>query len=126
MAKVTVENLAKVIDDLLEEYAEDCTKTTGELAKEVAKKGVQALKSASKATFNGNEYWKGWAVDTDSQRYGTTCRIWNKKYPGLPHLLEYSHALRQGGRTTGRPHIEPVEQELIKSFEEGLMVRLQK
>lgn len=102
------------IDKILSEYAADTTRTVGELAKDFGKKGVKALKNASKV-FNGNRYAKSWKVTMEETRYGTTAVI-HSTTPGLPHLLEKGHALRNGLRSPGTVHIAPVEEDLVKGF----------
>ena len=120
MAKVTVDNLQSAVDDILKEYGDEVQKNMDEIVKRVGKAGVQALKNESKSKFGGSgNYAKGWTSQVEKLRYGTLVTIYNRK-AGLPHLLEYGHAMRNGGRVDGRPHIEPVEQNLIKEFEEGI------
>ena len=45
--------------------------------------------------------------------------IQNKKAYQLTHLLEHSHLLRNGTKSTPISHIYPVEQKSIKEFEKG-------
>ena len=86
----------------------------------MGQKGVQALKNASKSAFNGNKYWKSWTSKVTKEKTGDYSVVLYSKMPGLPHLLEYGHALRQGGRTEGRTHIKPVEETLIEEYEKGI------
>lgn len=116
--KCTPEQLPQVIQSILNEYVDDITDNIPEIAEKVAKKGVLALKNATKATVKGNKYWKGWTSQTEHGRLSTKVTIYNGRLPGLPHLLEHGHANVDGGRTPGRVHIAPVEEKLVKEFEE--------
>lgn len=114
MLKVTIDNLAEVIRDQLSEYADDIEEHVNEATHKVALAGVRALQSSSV----GKRYPRGWRTWSETTRLGQKETIYNDKLPGLPHLLEYGHAKRNGGRTAAIVHIAPVEAELIKSFEE--------
>lgn len=122
--KATFENLGSVIGDILEDYAGEITQNIDEITEKVAKEGVKAVKSGAKAKFKGNKYWKGWAVEVERKRLWTTATIYNKKLPGLPHLLEHGHAQRGGGRVAGRAHIEPVEKTIIEKYEREIINEL--
>lgn len=119
MAKAV--NLEAEINKILEKYGDDISEHVKEAAKEVAQKGAKAVKSNSKASFNGTgKYASGWTSRMETGRYSAQGTIYNKSQPGLPHLLEKGHALRGGGRTTGVEHIKPVEEEVIRLFEEAI------
>lgn len=113
--KVTADNLAEAIAEILDEYGDETDKHIDEITAQVAKKGVQALRSAS-SVFNGTKYKSGWAVDYTITRYSKSAHIWNKKVPGLPHLLENGHLLRNGRHSNGRVHIKPIEDQLTREF----------
>lgn len=117
--KVTVDNLGEAIAEILEEYGDEVQKDMDDVVKDVGKAGVKAIKSASGVFGGTGKYRKGWTSQTDTERYGSTVTIYNRT-PGLPHLLENGHAKRGGGRVPGKTHIAPVEQELIKQFEEQI------
>lgn len=125
MAKVTVDTLASEVAKILEEYGDEVKDNVDEVIKRVAKKGVQALRAESKSKFKGSgKYARGWTVTEEKDdRWGSTFVIHNK-VAGLPHLLEYGHAMRNGGRVSGRSHIAPVEEELIRDFTEGIERKL--
>lgn len=119
MKKTPLDRLQTDIDKVLSDFAQDMTKTVDDLTNEFGKKGVKALRSSSRSLFKGNKYYKGWAVEFEKTRYGANAIVHNK-IPGLPHLLENGHALRNGGRSQGRPHIKPVEEELVKGFRKAI------
>lgn len=129
MAKVTVDNLQKEIDKILEEYKGDVQENLDEIIVRVGRKGVQALKNEAKEKFDGTgAYAKGWTATADKKRLYTTITIHNSKLPGLPHLLEFGHVLIMGGRNRGmvqgRTHIATVEQEIVADFEREVKTKL--
>ena len=124
MAKTcTIDNMDAAIMDILDEYEEFTVQTVREATQRVAKEGVRALKSSSGQFGGSGKYARGWTTTSEGGRFDTTVTIHNRT-PGLPHLLENGHALRNGGRVSGRTHIAPVEQELVTKFEQLLRTEL--
>lgn len=116
--EITLEKLPQAISDIFEEYADDITGNILDITEAVGRKGVNLIKTASRADFKGTGlYAKGWGLNTFNKRLTSTAIISNKKVPGLPHLLEYGHANRNGGRTQGKVHIAPIEKALVEEFE---------
>lgn len=116
MAKVNASNLSDVVAKELDKYAEDVDVELEEIIETVAKKGAQALKNDSLAKFKahgGKRYGSGWSAQVDKGRMKTEGVIYNRLFPGLPHLLENGHAKRGGGRVSGVEHIKPVEDMVI-------------
>lgn len=119
--KVTIDNLGSEIKKILDEYAGNVDENVDEITKKVGKKGAQTLKNESLAKFKDSKkhkkrYGQTWTSKAEKKRLYTTVTIYNSQ-PGLPHLLEYGHASRNGGRVMGQEHISPVEQQLIAEFE---------
>ena len=124
MARVTVDNLASAIEDILEQYEGDVENLNAETVKEVVKLGVKAVKSNSGVFGGTGKYASGWTSQVETGRMSAQGTIYNKKVPGLPHLLEHGHAKRGGGRVPGRVHIAPVQDEIEKALREELEKRL--
>lgn len=120
----TVDTLASDIQQILSEYVGDVENLTAETVKQIGQKGVQALKSSSDVFGGTGKYRSGWSSKVEETRSGARATLYNAKVPGLPHLLEYGHALRGGGRVSGTVHIKPVEDELEKAFTQELENRL--
>lgn len=117
MAKrVTLDNLASEIHKIVEEYCEGVVDGVDIGVQKTAQLGARALNAASGASFGGKKYRRSWTSQFVKQRTHSSAVLYSTK-PGLPHLLEYGHAKRNGGRVPGRTHIAPVEQELIRVFE---------
>lgn len=126
MAKKTpADKLSEAIKSALQEYTEDVSAGLGKAVSDVTKKGAQAVKSAAKQSFGGSgKYGAGWTSKVETTRLSTSGVIYNKTLPGLPHLLEHGHAKRGGGRTPGREHIAPVEEQIAQEFEEEVKKNL--
>ena len=123
MAKaITVDRLGDEIAKILDEYATDITGNVEEATRRVTKMGVKTVKSESLRRFKDvnldkGRYGTGWTSQIETGRFSAQGTIYNYKYPGLPHLLEYGHANRYGGRTPGHIHIAPVEEKINEDFE---------
>lgn len=122
MAKTPIEKLDTQIEKILKEYEGDVSENLVKITKDICKKGAAAVKANARATFGGTgSYANGWTSEVQTTRYSATGVIYNKSMPGLAHLLENGHAKVNGGRVEGRPHIAPVEEKLVKEYEEGVI-----
>lgn len=134
MANKRVKGLAgleQAVAEILNEYADEVSEVSGNAIKDVAKAGVKAIKEEANAKFDRKNapkkgrYSTGWTTTVYEGRMNTTAVIHNKKYAGMPHLLEFGHLVSNGKRvfpksTKARPHIEPVQNKL----EEMVMKRI--
>lgn len=126
MAKVTVDNFADAVEEILDDYAKEVELTARDVNETVAKNGVRLLRSKSKSVVGtkGSKYPGGWAPYYHTQGMPFYITIHNKSKPGLAHLLEFSHPTGGGGSFKGRPHIKDVEETIIKTYERELKVKL--
>ena len=122
MAQITTaDRLEASINKILAKYADDIRGNLNQITKEFAKKGAAAVRQSAQAKFGGTgKYASGWTTRYETGRYSAQGVIYNKKVPGLPHLLEKPHAKRGGGRTTGNPHIAPVEEQISREYEKAV------
>ena len=124
--KITIDQLASEVDKILQEYGEDVDKNLRDIVKETVKKGAAAVRNSAGGAVGGTgKYARSWTSEVGGGRLRVEGTVYSKK-PGLPHLLEHGHALRGGGRssTAARPHIAPVEEELVREFESKVISRL--
>ena len=121
MAKVTLETFQPEIQKILDEYAEDVNMSLDEVVDKAGQKAAQLLRNTSPVDTHGKKpgaYAKGWKVEKSGKTHRQlrhSATVYNK-YPGLPHLLENGHALRQGGRSPAIVHIKPVEDAVYDSL----------
>lgn len=120
---------AATVNKILAEYGDSVKENLDVIVKDVAKAGVKQLKAASRGAVGGTgKYASGWTSQVQTGRFSTQGTLYNGAVPGLPHLLEHGHALRNGGRASGfvaaHPHIAEVEQKLIDEFESKVMSKL--
>lgn len=127
-SSIKIGDMVNEIMESLNEYQDLCGEQVRAAAKEVTRDAVKELRSTSPKGSGSKKghYDGGWtyAIGKDSA-YKSSFTIHNAKKPGLAHLLEKGHAKRGGGRTSGNPHIEPVETRAIEEFENRLKVRLE-
>ena len=114
------------VDHLLNDYTVEMKRKATEIFDQVAKEAVQQLKATSprgKGKHAG-EYAKAWTIkrQNDKRKGLATITVHNRDHYQLTHLLEYGHALPQGGRSKAQPHIEKVEQwsqnEVVRRLEQ--------
>jgi hypothetical protein len=126
MSNVTVKDSAdfqKAMEHILSEYGSRVIVEANDVLPEVAKQTVKDLKNMSR-DYGWKEYAKGWTwTKTKSASGLNEVTIHNKK-PGLVHLLEKGHALRDGGRTRAFSHVSMAatmaEQELLTKLEQAV------
>lgn len=114
--RVSVGELASVIIESLEEYAD--------LATEDLKKAVKNAGNAVKKEIRENApkrtgaYGKSWAVKVSKETSNSLeVTVYSRNRYWLAHLLEFGHAKRGGGRVSGKAHIAPAEEMGIKKLE---------
>lgn len=116
MDRIKVDALAQTVMEGLEEYAKLATEDMKEAVKKAgqeAKKSVQAG-----APVKSGAYKKSWTVKTtreDANSMEVTVHSRNRYQ--LAHLLEFGHALRNGGRARAFPHIAPAEEKAAELLE---------
>ena len=115
-------NFADVIKDYLDAYNYDVVvPALEESIDEVSKEAVRRLKKASPGK---GDYHKGWTREKEQGRIKVGATIYNK-VSGLPHLLENSHALRNGLRSTPIVHIKPIHDWAIEEVVDRFMDKLE-
>ena len=123
------------IKDILGTYSKQLDDELYNVAKEVAKTGVNTMKSVSpvnkKATSNKGRYKRGWRMQVE-KGFGTVeATIYNATDYQLTHLLERPHVGKNqyGVWGTVHPksegHISKTQEEVSKEFEKEVVKRIQ-
>lgn len=107
-------DLSSELEIILMDFRNGTEEAIEKVANEVADEAIEKLKSTSPK--KRPKYYMGWG----KKKVNKAVVICNKKYPGLTHLLEHGHATRNGGRARAIPHIKPVEDFVIKSYQDKL------
>ena len=103
-----INNFAAELQKMLTEYGDDVYNALGPVAEDVAKEAKNKVKASSPRRTG--KYKSGWKTQTDKTGRSTVVTVYNGNKPGLPHLLEFGHALRGGGRSAAYEHIAPAEE----------------
>ena len=121
MASNTPHNqLAATIAGILNEYADGVTASVKDAVKNATKDGAKMVKQETVKKFGNGPYAKSWTFKYESDRLGSSGVIYSKK-PGLPHLLENGHMLRNGRFWQGKPHISIAEEKIVDEFEKEVI-----
>ena len=114
--RVKIDQMAHVIMEGLQEYADLATE---DLKKAVKKAGDEAKKDIqANAPVKTGGYKKSWTVKTTKETSNAMeVVVHSRNRYQLAHLLEFGHAKRGGGRTKAIPHIAPAEQRAAEILE---------
>lgn len=116
-------NLEEELGAILDQYVDEVQETAGKIINQVATEAAKKLRDESPK--DTGKYASGWKVKKGRKLDAV---VYNATKPGLTHLLENSHPIRNQwgtwGRSTPKVHIEPVrewaEEEVVKRIEEAL------
>ena len=103
------------IHDILSDYSKEIQEGIEKDGEQVANNAVAELKNTSPKRTG--DYRKGWRKKKEQGFQSFTYIIHNATNYQLTHLLEKPHLKRNGGLTTPKVHIYPVEQQSIKEYE---------
>ena len=123
------DDLSRAVAKVLDEYEESVIETVKRVTNELAKEGLSKVKAASPVSGKSpkrSAYRSGWSKKVITNRMGASAIIYNGKYPGLVHLLEKGHALRNGGRSAAYPHVEPVQDWMNDELQKRIKEAIQK
>lgn len=125
--KIKPEQLADTITASLKKWAEATEEAAAEGARNTAKELLPELQNAHPAGSgrygSWDKYNSGWTSTLTVKKGKTRVSyvLHNQKEYRLTHLLEYGHALRQGGRAAAFPHIAPVAEMADDLLYENIM-----
>lgn len=128
--KINPQNLEKEISEMLQDYADVTQAELSAAVRDVVNEARQKVRELSpveedppKGRATGR-YKRGWRTKIVNEGYAVTGYVYQGSLPSLTHLLEYGHAMRQGGRAHADEHISIAQDEASKSFEGRLLKRL--
>ena len=116
--KCSIDELAGKINTILEDYSKDVEEGMKEAVKKTAKTVKQEI--SANAPVHRGKYAKSWKTTTTTENSHVLEITVHSGIPGLPHLLEFGHAKRNGGRTAAQVHIAPAEQRGIEMLEKEI------
>ena len=120
----SIQSMADDIKRYMDEYSRLAASEMKEAVKtaaDAAKKEVEA-----NAPVKSGKYAKSWAVKkTKENSTALELTVHSKTQYRLTHLLEFGHALRNGGRTEGQVHIAPAEHLAEQTLEAEIRRRLE-
>lgn len=106
---ISVDELADVINEGLEEYANLTSDKVKSAVRKVAKTVKEEINSS--APVRTGRYAKSWKTKTTAESSNMLQQtVYSPNRYMLAHLLEKGHAKRGGGRVRAIPHIAPAEE----------------
>ena len=112
-----VDQMAHVIMEGLQEYADLATEDMKSTVKKAGQKAKSEVQSG--ARVKSGRYKNSWAVKTTKENANAMeVTVHSKNRYQLAHLLEFGHAKRGGGRTRAFPHIAPAEANAAEFLEQ--------
>ena len=111
-----IDQMAHVIMEGLQEYADLATEDMKAAVKKAGKKAKSDVQAG--ALVKTGKYKKSWAVKTTKENANAIeVTVHSKNRYQLAHLLEFGHAKRGGGRTRAFPHIATAEEAAAELLE---------
>lgn len=127
MAKtVPVDEMASEIVNILQEYKASVDVITEDSVRDATNAARARVRELSPHQNGKKTYSRNWRTRFINEGQTHIGIVYQGKWPGLTHLLEYGHAKvgEGGGRTEAQAHIAPAQEEagdeLMQKLKEGL------
>ena len=123
---INANELESVVIDMLNDYGDGCEEVLEEAVTKTAKSAQKELRGKNSGSFvsRSGKYRKGWKTKIEKTRLSVEGIVYNSNSPGLTHLLEFGHALQNGGRAKAYPHIAEANDNAAEMIETELMEKL--
>ena len=106
--RCTIDQMANVIMEGLQEYADLATEDLKAAVKKAGKEAKDQVQAG--APVRTGKYKKSWATkNTKETSNSLEVTVYSKDRYQIAHLLEFGHAKRGGGRVKAIPHIASAE-----------------
>ena len=110
-------DMAQQLNEILTEARQEIVEITETSMRAIAKETSQRIKtdaSIKRGLHRSGDYARGWTMKQQKKRGEIVgFVVYNRTKPGLTHLLEKGHVIRnkygEYGRTNGIPHISTAE-----------------
>ena len=120
----SIQSMADDIKRYMDEYSRLAASEMKEAVKAAANEAKKSVEA--NAPVRSGKYAKSWAVKkTKENSTALELTVHSKTQYRLTHLLEFGHALRNGGRTAGQVHIAPAEHLAEQTLEAEIRRRLE-
>lgn len=121
---VKIDDLAAVIAASLEEYTAEVTEGIKADVKSVGRECRENIaRDSPRGKREAKKYADSWKVKNESSSLTAKATVYNTQ-SGLPHVLEFGHQTRNGGRTKPQPHIKPNEKKAAEELQNRVEKRL--
>lgn len=116
---ISVDDLGKEIANTVAAYTKDVSQAIEVEVDRTAKEVRDEIKNT--APERTGEYAKGFSVKKDNSSGKSNRIIYNRKKPGLVHLLELGHVKRGGkGRVAAKPHLQTSYDKIVPKMEKNI------
>lgn len=112
--------------EIIREYTHEVSEGISDELDDTADKMLKEVQNTAPVGPTG-EYKKGFRIKKQDISELSTRTIYNKPAPGLVHLLEYGHVVRNGTgknsgkqRVEGRPHMRPAYDKYAGHLEDNI------
>ena len=122
--RCTIDQMANVIMEGLQEYADLATEDLKTAVKKAGKEAKDQVQAG--APVRTGKYKKSWATkNTKETSNSLEVTVYSKDRYQIAHLLEFGHAKRGGGRVKAIPHIASAESKAAEMLEREVERALQ-
>ncbi|ADL52146.1 HK97 gp10 family phage protein [Clostridium cellulovorans] len=115
---IDISRLAATITETIGSYTEEISEAIEVEVNQTTKDTLKKIRETSPS--DRGKYKKGFKITKIKERGQVKNVIWNKKYSGLVHLLEFGHAKRNGGRVQAVKHVEPAFDSVAGDLEDRI------